>query len=91
MRSRPMTQVGWRAIKKVWKQVELLEVEARFWKTMESQGTNHDVTPPSKVQHPDAWHWLRVRSLQVSAVEFSDELLGALYITDGCHSSSSIP
>ena len=55
------------------------EVEARLQKDMED-GTNHDITPPSKVQRPDARCWLRVRSLWVGAVEFSDELLGALYI-----------
>ena len=57
-------------------------MEARLQKTMESRGMNHDITPPSKVQHPDAWHWLRARSLWVSVVEFGDELLGALYIMD---------
>ena len=43
---------------------------------------NHDITPPSKVQRPDARCWLRVRSLWVGAVEFGNELLGlgALYI-----------
>ena len=50
---------------------------------MEDQGTNHDITPPSKVQCPDALCWLRARSLQVGAVEFGDELLGALYIVGG--------
>ena len=60
-----------------------MEVEARLWKVMESQGTNHDITPPSKVQHPNARCRLRVRSLQVGVVEFGDKLLGALYITDG--------
>ena len=60
-----------------------MEVEARLQKNMESQGMNHDITPPSKVQRPNAWHWLRVRSLQVSVVELGSELLGALYITDG--------
>ena len=39
--------------------------------------------PPSKVQHPDAQYWLRARSLQVSAVEFNNKLLGALYIMHG--------
>ena len=53
----------------------------RLWKDMESQGMNHDITPPpSKVQSPNAQCWSRVRSLQVSAVEFGDKLLGALYI-----------
>ena len=44
---------------------------------------NHDITPPSKVQRPDARYWLRARSLWVGAVEFGDKLLGALYITNG--------
>ena len=48
MRSRPMTQVGWRPIRKVWKQAELSEVEARLQKDMESRGINHDITPPFK-------------------------------------------
>ena len=55
---------------------------ARVQRDMEDQGINHDITPPSKVQRPDAQCWLRARSLQVGAVEFGDELLGALYITD---------
>ena len=67
---------------KVQKQVELSEVEAWLRKTMVSRGTNHDITPPSKVQHPDAQCWLRARSLRVSVVEFDDKSLGALYITD---------
>ena len=50
---------------------------------MEDRGTNHDITPPSKVQRPDARCWLRARSLRVGVVEFGDELLGALYIVDG--------
>ena len=50
---------------------------------MESGGMNHDIIPPSKVQCPDAQCWLMTRSLWVSAVEFSDELFGALDITDG--------
>ena len=51
---------------------------------MEDRGTNHDITPPSKVQHPDARCWLKTRSLRVGVVEFGDELLGALlYIVDG--------
>ena len=49
---------------------------------MEDRGTNHDITPPSKVQHPDARCWLRARSPQVGAVEFGDKLLGALYMAD---------
>ena len=52
----------------------------RLWRDMEDQGMNHDITPPSKVQRPDARCWLRARSLQVGGVEFGDELLGALYI-----------
>ena len=55
-------------------------MEARLWKVMENQGMNHDITPPSKVQCPDAQCWLRAR--WVGAVEFSNELLGALYIVD---------
>ena len=55
----------------------------RLRRDMEDQGTNHDITLPSKVQRPDARCWLRARSLQVGAVAFGDELLGALYITDG--------
>ena len=54
----------------------------RLQRDMEDRGTNHDITPPSKVQHPDARCWLRARSLQVDVVEFGDELLGALYIVD---------
>ena len=51
---------------------------------MESQGTNHDITPSSKVQHPDAqWGWLRTGCLWVSAVELSDKLFEALYILGG--------
>ena len=42
MRSRLTTQVGWRLIQKVQKRVELLEVEARLWRVMESQGMNYD-------------------------------------------------
>ena len=49
----------------------------RLWRDMEDWGTNHDITPPSKVQHPNARCWLRARSLQVGAVEFGNELLGA--------------
>ena len=59
------------------------EVEVRLRRDMEDRGMNHDITPPSKVQCPNAQCWLRVRSLQVGAVEFSDELLGALYIVNG--------
>ena len=54
----------------------------RVRRDMEDRGTNHDITPPSKVQRPDARCWLRARSLWVGAVEFGDELLGALYIAD---------
>ena len=39
--------------------------------------------PPSKVQHPNARCWLRVRSLWVGVVEFGNKLFGALYIADG--------
>ena len=42
MRSRLKTQMGQRLIQKVQKWVELLEVEARLQKDMESQGANHD-------------------------------------------------
>ena len=83
MRSRPMTQWGRRSIQKHWKWVRLSEVGVRVWRDMEDQGINHDITPLSKVQHPDARCWLRVRSLRVGVVEFGDELLGALYIADG--------
>ena len=55
----------------------------RLRRDMEDRGMNHDITPPSKVQHPDAQCWLRVRSLRVGVVKFSDKLFGALYITDG--------
>ena len=58
-------------------------MEARLWRDMEDQGMNHDITPPSKGQHPDARCWLRARSLRVGAVEFSNKLLGALYTMDG--------
>ena len=75
--------MGWRPIQKLWKWVKPSEVEAWLQKVMESQETNHDITPPSKAQHPDAWHWLGVRTLWVGAVEFGDKLLGALYIMDG--------
>ena len=78
-----MTQVGQRPIQNVQKRVKLLEMEARLQKVMKSWGTNHDITPPSKVQCPKAQCWLRVRSLWVSGMEFGGELLGALYITDG--------
>ena len=30
------------------------EMEAWLWRDMEDRGTNHDITTPSKVQHPDA-------------------------------------
>ena len=80
MRSRLMTQVGQRPMWNIQKLAKPWEEEVRLPKDMESQGTNHDITPPSKVQCPNAWCWLRVRSLWVSAVEFGDELLGALYI-----------
>ena len=78
-----MTQVGWRPIRKVRKWAKLSEVVARLQKIMESRGINHDIILRSKVQHPNAQCWLRARSLQVSAEEFGDKLLGALYITDG--------
>ena len=42
MRSRPMTQLGRRPIRKLQKWVKPSEVEARLQKVMESQGTNHD-------------------------------------------------
>ena len=58
-------------------------MEARVRRDMEGWGANHDITPPSKVQRPDARCWPRVRSLQVGVVDFGDELLGALYIVDG--------
>ena len=45
MRSRPMTQVGWRLIQKVQKWAEL-EEKTRLWKDIESQGTNHDNAAP---------------------------------------------
>ena len=78
-----MTQWGRRSIQKRQKWVGPSEVGARVRRDMEDQGINHDITPPSKVQRPDAQCWLRVRSLRVGAVEFGDELLGALYIADG--------
>ena len=61
----------------------MLEVEARLRRDMEDRGMNHDITPPSKVQHPNARCWLRVRSLWVGVVEFGDKLLRALYIANG--------
>ena len=78
-----MTQVSWRSIQKVRKQAESSEVEARLQRDMKSWGTNHDITPPSKVQCPDAQCRLRMRSLWVSVVEFGDKLFGALGIMDG--------
>ena len=83
MRRRPTTQLGRRLIRKRQRWVEPLEVEVRLQRDMEDRGMNHDITPPSKVQHPDARCWLRVRSLWVGVVEFGDELLGTLYIVDG--------
>ena len=50
MRSRLTTQVGRRLVQKVQKQVEPLEMEARLWKVMESQGMNLTVT----LHHPCA-------------------------------------
>ena len=99
MRNGLTTQLGWRPIQKLQKRVKPSEVEVRLWKVMETQGTNHDITPPSKVQCPNAQCWLRVRSLRVGVVEFGNKLLGALYIMDGApfvffntiaHSPSSI-
>ena len=72
--------MGWRLIQKRRRWVELSEVEVRLWGDMKDWGMNHDITPPSKVQRPDAQCWLRARSLWVGVVEFSNELLGALYI-----------
>ena len=77
------TQLGWRLIQTHWRWAEASEVEARLQRDMEDQGMNHDITPPSKVQCPNARCWLRVRSLRVGAVEFGNELLGALYIANG--------
>ena len=57
-------------------------MKVKFQRDMESQATNHDITPPSKVQFPNAQCWLRMRGLWVSAVEFGDELFGALDLTD---------
>ena len=51
MRSRLTTQLGWRSIQKHWKWVEPSEAEARLWRDMEDGGMNHDITPPSKMQH----------------------------------------
>ena len=59
------------------------EMEVRLRRDMEDWGTNHDINPPSKVWCPNARCWLRARSLWVGVVEFSNELLGALYIADG--------
>ena len=78
-----MTQLGQRLIRKCRRWVKPLEVEARLWGDMEDQGTNHDITPPSKVQRPNAQCGLRARSLWVGVVEFGNELLGALYIAGG--------
>ena len=75
--------MGQRLIQTHWRWAKALEVETRLQRDMEDRGTNHDITPPSEVQRPDAQCWLRVRSLRVGAVEFGDELLGALYITNG--------
>ena len=72
-----------RLIRKRRRWVEPSEVEVRLWGDMGNQGTNHDITPPSKVQCPDAQCWLRVSSLWVGAVEFGNELLEALYIANG--------
>ena len=82
MRSRLTTQWGRRLIQKCRKWVGPLEVGVRVQRDMEDRGINYDITPPSKVQRPDAQCWLRARSLQVCVVEFGDELLGALYIAD---------
>ena len=43
MRSRLMTQLGWRPIQKCQKWVKPLEVEARLQKDMGNQGMNHDI------------------------------------------------
>ena len=51
MRSRPMTQVGWRLIQKVWKWASPLEVEVRLQKDMESQGMNHDMDYTMYARH----------------------------------------
>ena len=77
-----MTQLGQRLIRKRQRWVEPSEVEARLQRGMEDWGMNHDITPPSKVQCPNAQCWLRVRSLWVGAVEFSNKLLGTLHIVD---------
>ena len=48
---------------------------------MGSWGTNHDLTPPSKVQRPDAQEEsLRASHVWVGAMELSDKSLGALDI-----------
>ena len=57
-------------------------MKVRLQRDMGDQGTNHDITPPSKVQCLDARCWLRARSLWVGAVEFGNKLFGALYIVD---------
>ena len=47
-----MTQASQRLIRKVRKQAELEEEEARLQKDMEIWGTNHDITPPFKSTAP---------------------------------------
>ena len=45
---------------------------------------NYDITPPSKVQCPDAqWSQSRTGCLWVSVMEFSDKSFGALDIFGG--------
>ena len=55
MRSKPMTQVGQRLIRKVWKWAKLLEVGVRLRKIMESRGMNHDsscqISSPAHPKH----------------------------------------
>ena len=42
-------------------------------------GKNYDITPPSKVQHPDAqWNGLKMGCLWVGVVELSDVVLPQL-------------
>ena len=49
---------------------------------MESQGMNHDITPPSKVQCPDAQQgWIKTGCLRVSMMELGDESFGALDVS----------